>query len=92
VRKKPWESWWKYTAKTIITKEGNFAEYAAFIEYVFKHLENCPFQKKKTACGRCLRCYPPNFEEKAIEIMGFAGPKMFRTIRFYLYNTSETPE
>jgi hypothetical protein len=53
------------------------AKCVEYKEYVFKHLERCPFQEKKSACGRCLRCYPPNFEEKAMEIMGSAGPKMF---------------
>lgn len=53
------------------------AECAEYKEYVFRYLEKCPFKEKKSACGRCLRCYPPIFEEKAMEIMGFAGPKMF---------------
>ncbi len=53
------------------------AECAEYKEYVFKHLEKCPFQERKSACGRCLRCYPPNFEQKAMEVMGSAGPKMF---------------
>ncbi len=52
-------------------------ECSGYKEYVFKHLENCPFQEKKTACGRCLLCYPPDYKERLFEVMGSAGPKMF---------------
>jgi Nitrous oxide-stimulated promoter len=53
------------------------SECSEYKAYMFKHLERCPFREKKSACGRCLRCYPPSFGEKAFEVMGSAGPKMF---------------
>jgi len=56
--------------------DGLCGECAEYKEYVFKHLERCPFREKKSACGRCLRCYPHSFGEKAMEVMGSAGPKM----------------
>ncbi len=58
-------------------RDGLCAECAEYEEYVFKHLERCPFREKKSACGRCLRCYHTSFKEKAMEVMGSAGPKMF---------------
>ena len=59
------------------TKDELCAECTEYKEYVFKHLEKCPFQEKKTACGRCLLCYPSDYKEKLWEVMGSAGPKMF---------------
>ena len=48
------------------------------LEYILLHLEKCPFQEKKTACGRCeLQCYPPNEREEITGIMSFAGRWMF---------------
>lgn len=55
------------------------ADCAEFKEYVFIHLEICPFQEKKGACGRCLLCYSPDFKEKVMVVIGYAGPKMLYT-------------
>lgn len=46
-------------------------------ELVFSHLTNCPFQEKKSACGRCgLRCYAANAKATVEPVMTYAGPRM----------------
>jgi hypothetical protein len=46
-------------------------------ELVVLHLTKCPFQERKTACGRCgLRCYSPTSKTKVEAIMNYAGPRM----------------
>ncbi len=60
-----------------IGNDGICTDCADYREYMFRHLERCPFREKKSACGRCLRCYPASFGERAMEVMGSAGPKMF---------------
>lgn len=52
-------------------------ECTEFKKNVFFHLEKCPIQEKKSACGRCLLCYPADYKERLFEVMGSAGPKMF---------------
>jgi hypothetical protein len=46
-------------------------------DQVFMHLEKCPSQKNKTACGRCgLKCYPAASRVKVWTIMSYSGPRM----------------
>lgn len=48
-----------------------------FKEYAFLRLDKCPFQDKKSTCGKCLiHCYKPDMKEKAKTVMRFAGPRM----------------
>jgi hypothetical protein len=59
------------------TDGGLCAECAKTKRCIFVRLENCPFQEKKTACGRCdLQCYPPVLKEKVWTVLSYAGPKM----------------
>jgi hypothetical protein len=46
-----------------------------FLEYAFMRLDKCPFQEKKSTCGKCLvHCYQPQMRKKAKEIMRYSGP------------------
>lgn len=48
-----------------------------FREYAFLRLDKCPFQEKKSTCGKCLiHCYRPDMKLKAKAIMRYAGPRM----------------
>jgi hypothetical protein len=47
------------------------------LEYAKKRLDKCPFQEKKTTCGKCLiHCYQPQMREKVKKVMRYAGPRM----------------
>ena len=40
-------------------------------------LDKCPFQEKKSTCGKCLvHCYQPQMREKIKKVMRHAGPRM----------------
>lgn len=59
------------------TKDENCSECSHFKEYAFMRLDNCPFQDKKSTCGKCLiHCYKPDMKEKAKIVMRYAGPRM----------------
>jgi hypothetical protein len=46
-------------------------------EYAFLRLDKCPFQEKKTTCGKCVvHCYRPDMKEKVKIIMRYSGPRM----------------
>lgn len=48
-----------------------------FFEYVKMRLDKCPFQEKKSTCGKCLiHCYKPVMREKAKKVMRYSGPRM----------------
>lgn len=48
-----------------------------FQEYAFLRLDKCPFQEKKSTCGKCLiHCYRPDMKEKVKVVMRFSGPRM----------------
>lgn len=48
-----------------------------FNEYAFMRLDKCPFQEKKSTCGKCLiHCYRPDMKQKAKTVMRYAGPRM----------------
>jgi hypothetical protein len=53
------------------------SECAQFREYAFLRLDKCPFQEKKSTCGKCLiHCYRPGMKEKAKKVMRYSGPMM----------------
>jgi len=48
-----------------------------FKEYAFMRLDKCPFQEKKSTCGKCkVHCYRPDMKEKAKVVMRYSGPRM----------------
>ena len=48
-----------------------------FLEYGKMRLDKCPFQEKKSTCGKCLiHCYKPDMKEKVKVIMRYSGPRM----------------
>jgi len=47
------------------------------LEYAKMRLDKCPFQEKKTTCGKCLvHCYQPQMREKVKGVMRYSGPRM----------------
>jgi 23S rRNA C2498 (ribose-2'-O)-methylase RlmM len=52
-------------------------ECAALLEYASMRLDKCPFQEKKSTCGKCLvHCYQPQMREKVKKVMRYSGPRM----------------
>jgi hypothetical protein len=52
-------------------------ECSEFQAYAFMRLEKCPFQEKKSTCGKCLiHCYRPDMKEKVKKVMRYSGPRM----------------
>ena len=48
-----------------------------FREYAFMRLEKCPFQDKKTTCGKCLiHCYKPDMKLVVRKVMRYSGPRL----------------
>jgi len=48
-----------------------------FKEYAFLRLDKCPFQDKKSTCGKCtVQCYKPEMKQQAREIMSYSGPRL----------------
>ena len=48
-----------------------------FKEYAFMRLDKCPFQEKKSTCGKCLiHCYQSPMKEQAKVVMRYSGPRM----------------
>jgi MinD superfamily P-loop ATPase len=65
-----------YCNKHHITQEP-CKECSEFKVYAFMRLDNCPFQDKKSTCGKCvIHCYRPDMKEKAKKIMRYSGPRM----------------
>jgi len=60
------------------TKGGEICkECSEFEEYAFIRLDKCPFQDKKSTCGKCLiHCYRPDMKEKVKVVMRYSGPRM----------------
>ncbi len=59
------------------TKGELCPECIEFIEYARMRLDKCPFQEKKSTCGKCLiHCYRPDMKEKVKKIMRYSGPRM----------------
>jgi len=52
-------------------------ECSELFEYAKMRLDKCPFQEKKTTCGKCLiHCYQPQMREKVKKVMRHSGPRM----------------
>jgi len=48
-----------------------------FREYAFLRLDKCPFQDKKSVCGKCkIQCYKPDMRQQARKIMSYSGPRL----------------
>ena len=51
------------------------SECKEFKEYAFMRLDKCPFQDKKSTCGKCvIHCYRPDMKEKVKKVMRYSGP------------------
>ncbi|MBW1792406.1 MAG: nitrous oxide-stimulated promoter family protein [Deltaproteobacteria bacterium] len=47
------------------------------LQYALVRLKKCPFQEKKTTCGKCpIHCYKPGMRKKIQEVMRYVGPRM----------------
>jgi len=52
-------------------------ECSELLEYAKMRLDKCPFQEKKSTCGKCLiHCYQPQMREKVKKVMRHSGPRM----------------
>ena len=52
-------------------------ECTEFLTYAYLRLDKCPFQEKKSTCGKCLvHCYRPDMKEKVKKVMRYSGPRM----------------
>ncbi|MCL2643486.1 MAG: nitrous oxide-stimulated promoter family protein [Candidatus Bathyarchaeota archaeon] len=48
-----------------------------FKEYAHLRLDKCPFQDKKSTCGKCkIQCYKPDMKQQAHKIMSYSGPRL----------------
>ena len=48
-----------------------------FMAYAHTRLDKCPFQEKKSTCGKCLiHCYRPDMKETVKKVMRYSGPRM----------------
>jgi hypothetical protein len=66
-----------YCTKKHGTKGELCPECAEFLNYAFIRLDKCPFQEKKSTCGKCtIHCYRPDMKEKVKKIMRYSGPRM----------------
>jgi len=76
--KKTIEEMVKYYCKKKHGTHGELcAECTEFLAYAKLRLDKCPFQEKKSTCGKCLiHCYRPDMKEKAKTVMRYSGPRM----------------
>ena len=59
------------------TTDGLCPECAELLAYARHRLARCPFQERKTTCGKCpVHCYAPAMRERIREVMRYAGPRM----------------
>ena len=59
------------------TTDGLCPECAELLAYARRRLTRCPFQERKTTCGKCpVHCYAPAMRERIREVMRYAGPRM----------------
>ena len=66
-----------YCKKKHGTKGELCPECTEFMAYAMMRLDKCPFQEKKSTCGKCLiHCYRPDMKEKVKIIMRYSGPRM----------------
>jgi hypothetical protein len=46
-------------------------------DYAFMRLDKCPFQEKKSTCGKCLiHCYKPDMKLQVRKVMRYSGPRL----------------
>ena len=58
-------------------QQGLCNDCAELLEYASKRLKYCPFQEKKTTCGKCpVHCYKADMRDKIRDVMRYVGPKM----------------
>lgn len=62
------------------TQKGELCpECSTFMDYAKTRLDKCPFQEKKSTCGKCLiHCYQSSMKEQVKIVMRYAGPRMLR--------------
>jgi len=66
-----------YCKKKHETKGELCPECTEFLAYAMMRLDKCPFQERKSTCGKCtVHCYRPDMREKAKNIMRYSGPRM----------------
>jgi len=47
--------------------------------YAVERVARCPLGEERTTCGKCpIHCYKPSMRERIIEVMRYAGPRMFK--------------
>jgi hypothetical protein len=52
-------------------------ECAEFKAYATMRLDKCPFQDKKSTCGKCvIHCYRPDMKLKVRQVMRYSGPRL----------------
>lgn len=60
--------------------DGLCPECSELLVYAFKRLSLCPFQERKTTCGKCpVHCYKPGMRQKIQDVMRYVGPRMLLT-------------
>ncbi|MGD6808067.1 MAG: nitrous oxide-stimulated promoter family protein [Candidatus Bathyarchaeia archaeon] len=48
-----------------------------FKDYAFLRLDKCPFQDKKSTCGKCkIHCYKPDMKQEVRKVMSYSGPRL----------------
>jgi hypothetical protein len=60
-------------------KEGKelCQECSQLLDYAKMRLDKCPFQERKTTCGKCpIHCYQPQMREQVKKVMWYSGPRM----------------
>jgi len=59
------------------TKDELCVECQQFRDYAFMRLDKCPFQDKKSTCGKCLiHCYKPDMKLRVRKVMRYSGPRL----------------
>jgi hypothetical protein len=76
--KKTIEAMVRYYCEKKHGKKGELCtECTEFLNYAFLRLDKCPFQEKKSTCGKCtVHCYRPDMKEKVKKVMRYSGPRM----------------
>ena len=59
------------------TKGELCVECRQFRDYAFMRLDKCPFQDKKSTCGKCvIHCYKPDMKLQVRKVMRYSGPRL----------------
>ncbi len=55
------------------------ADCRELLEYALERVARCPLGEERTTCGKCpIHCYKPSMRERILEVMRYAGPRMFK--------------